>query len=150
MAGEKKMARGMTAPICMCDDAPFQKGLDLFNERQRKQAMGDLLSLERDARSLLGAALPALTGLQTVIKNDPKRGDLESIMRLARQIAGDTETFKGRLDGIKSKFPTTLDDQTVISSLHIATELQQWTEDWSNVVTPMINSVENILEKKDV
>lgn len=150
MAGEKKPARGMYAHMRVVDDSAFINVPNMFPAKEQKRAIVELNELHREAKKLLNASLVGLTGCQAAIKNRTPGDDYEQIMRLARQISCDTETFKNRLDVIQQKIPTEPSDRAVVSSLHIATELQQWTEDWSNVVGPLIDSVENMLERKDV
>lgn len=149
MAEEQKKGRGLGTGYVVFDDPGFTSGV-MFTQKDQKRALGDLNQLHRDAKMLLSASLPALTGLQAAIKNGAPETDYQSILKLARQITADTETFSNRLAVIQQKIPTVPNDQAVVDSLHIATELQQWTEDWGNVVTPMIDSVEKMLENKDV
>lgn len=150
MAGEKRVARGMTAPILAADDATFQMGDQMFSTKDQKRALKELTQLHQDAQGLLGAALPALQGIQLAVKAKEPGLNVEQALELARHITADTQTFKTRLDEIKAKIPNQPSDHAVVSSLHIATELQQWTEDWGNVASPMIASVSTLLEKKDV
>lgn len=146
MAEEKKAGRGMMAPIIAVDEQP----VGMFSTKEQKRALKDLNQLHDDARGLLAVAMPALQGIQAAVKAKEPSLNINQALELARHITSDTQAFKTRLDQIKAKIPTAPSDQAVLSSLHIATELQQWTEDWSNVAEPMITSVNSLLEKKDV
>lgn len=149
MAGEKRKGRGDVPGYIVIEDSCFTKG-GMFTPKDQKRAITELNRLHDDARGLLGAGLSALQGIQLIVKAKEPGLDVEQALSLARHITADTQTFKERLDQIKAKIPEALTDEAVLSSLHIATELQQWTEDWGNIASPMIASVNTLLEKKDV
>ncbi len=149
MVKERKQARGLNVGMIAADDAPFAQHLGMFDAKARKKALADINSLHGDGRQMLGAALTAIQTIQAVVKKRPEGLDVGGAVALARQITDDTTAFKQRLDVIGNKIPKEPSDEAVLATLHIATELQQWSEDWATVAQPMIDKAIKLMENSN-